>query len=179
MFSTKMACNCLFKLGLSLGVGLSNVFAIMPVLAAPAPLFEPILDELATATELVRLPAFVPADVELYPFIRQRYPGLHILNVGVTPECKAESCLGFNIVTASEPSSWPPPEEDRLLPLTSVVLGNGIQGYYAEAGGFGRVEWIQDGWLYTLIYRQELFSYEDAMAMATSMTSEPPVSTTQ
>ena len=115
----------------------------------------------------------------LYPFIRQRYPGLHILSVGVTPECKAESCLGFNIVTASEPSSWPPPEEDRLLPLTSVVLGNGIQGYYAEAGGFGRVEWIQDGWLYTLIYRQELFSYEDAMAMATSMTSEPPVSTTQ
>ena len=180
MSSINMAYNQLFKLGLGLGAGIiSNIFVISPILAAPAPVFEPVLDELSTATEFVRLPTFVPADVELYPSIRRQYPGLHILNVDVKPECKAESCLGLNIVTTSEPINWPPPENERLTPLTPVVLGNGIQGYSAEARGFGSIQWMQDGSLYMLNYNVELFSFEDAIAMATSMASEPPVSSGQ
>lgn len=175
MFSTKMACNCLFKLGLGLGVGLSNVFAILPVLAAPAPVFEPILDELSTSARPVRLPTFVPSDVELYPFVRQHF-GILILNLGVTPNCEASSCMGLNIATTPEPSYWPPPEDDSLTP---VDLGNGIQGYSTGGGGFGSVQWIQGGSLYALTYKMELFSSEDAIAMAISMASEPPVSTTQ
>ena len=172
----KMACNQFLKLGLvGLGVGM---FAATSALAAPAPLFEPILDELATSKFPVRLPTAVPADVALYPSVRQIRADIHILTVGVTPDCTGERCLGFNIVTIPEPGPWPA-ADNRLTPITPVVLGNGIQGYSAEARGFASVEWMQDGSLYILNYRTTLLSTEDAIAMATSMVTEPPVSEAQ
>ncbi|WP_152532049.1 hypothetical protein [Leptolyngbya sp. Heron Island J] len=174
----KMAGNQLLKLGL-IGLGMGNIVAGMPALAAPAPVFEPMIDELATSKFEIRLPTSIPADVELYPFSRPIHPGIHILTVGTTPECSGERCLAFNIVTIPEPNTWPTPEENRLTPLTPIVLGNGIQGYTAEARGFASVEWMQDGTLYILNYSTELLSFEDAIAMATSMAIEPPVSESQ
>lgn len=180
MFFKKINCHQLFKLGLlGLGVGISNIVAVMPALASPAPIFEPILDELETSNFAVRLPTSVPTDAELHPFIRNKHPGLHILTVGTTPECSGERCLAFNIVTIPEPNTWPTPEENRLTPLTPITLGNGIQGYTAEARGFASVEWMQDGSLYILNYSTDLLSFEDAIAMATSMATEPPVSEAQ
>ncbi|WP_458789355.1 hypothetical protein [Adonisia turfae] len=170
----------LFKLGLlGLGVGICNIVAEMPALASPAPIFEPVLDELTTSNFAVRLPTSIPTDVELHPFTRNKHPGFHILTVGTSPECSGERCLAFNIVTIPEPNTWPTPEENRLTPLTPVVLGNGIQGYTAEAMGFASVEWMQDGTLYILNYSTDILSFEDAIAMATSMATEPPVSGAQ
>ena len=173
MSLTKVACNQLSKLGLCLGV--MSVFTISPAFAAPDPVFDPVLDELATSTAPIRLPSLVSTDVELHPFARELYPGAHILAMRTQPECRAERCLGLQIVTVAEPGPWPAPEDQRLTPLTGVVLGDGIQGYSSEAGGFGSVEWMQDGALYIMIYSEDIFSFENAIAMANSMIGELPV----
>ncbi|MEO0457237.1 MAG: hypothetical protein AAF152_11755 [Cyanobacteria bacterium P01_A01_bin.114] len=75
-------------------------------------------------------------------------------------------------MATAEPPYWPPPGDGTLTP---VDLGGGIQGYASEGGGFGAVQWVQDSSLYALSYKTDLFSFEDAIAMATSMVSEPPV----
>ena len=172
----KIAGNYLPKIGLSVGGVVSTVFAIAPAFAVPAPVFDPVLDELATSTAPIRLPSLVSTDVELHPVARELYPGAHILAMRTQPECRAERCLGFQIVTVAEPGPWPAPADQRLTPLTGVVLGDGIQAYSSKAGGFGSVEWMQDGALYIMIYSENIFSLEDAIAMATSMVTEPLVS---
>ncbi|MGD1854186.1 MAG: hypothetical protein ACFB2W_08025 [Leptolyngbyaceae cyanobacterium] len=155
---------------------MTNIFATAPALGAPSPIFEAILDELPTSTFTVRLPAVVPTDVELYPVIQQTRPDILVLNVDTTPECAATRCIGFNIITIPKPNAWPAPE-NRLTPITPVILGSsGIQAYTSEARGLASVEWMQDGSLYMLIYNTDLLSAEDAISMANSMTTEPPVS---
>ena len=175
MSLTKVACNQLSKRGLWLGV-VSSIFAISPAFAAPDPVFDPVLDELATSTAPIRLPSLVSTDVELHPVARELYPGAHILAMRTQPECRAERCLGLQIVTVAEPGPWPATENLRQTPLTEVVLGDSTQGYSSEAGGFGSVEWIQDGALYIMIYSEDIFSKENAISMANSMISESPVS---
>ena len=175
----KTAGSYLPKVGVSVGVVIGSVFAIAPAFAAPDSVFDPILDELATSAAPIRLPSMVPADVELHPLSREVYPGLNILDLGTQPECRAESCLGLKIVTVAEPGPWPAPEDQRLIPLTEVVFANDVQGYFSAADGFGSLEWMQDDSLYILIYSENMFSYENAIAMANSMIDESPISAAQ
>lgn len=176
MFSVKRGFNQIFKFGVGLGLGVSSRLLVgLPVLAAPAPVFEPILEDLSTApiAHPIRLPNSVPSDVELYPSATQHF-GILVLRLVTAPDCEDVSCLGLNIAVTAEPPYWPPPGDDTLTP---VGLGNDIQGYSSEGGGFGAVQWVQDGSLYALSYKMDMFSLEDAIAMATSMVSEPPVTT--
>ncbi|MEL6901089.1 MAG: hypothetical protein AAFP07_09080 [Cyanobacteria bacterium J06606_4] len=142
----------------------------------PAPVFAPVLEEIATSPTLdrpIRLPTAVPTDDALYPSYMQHF-GIVIVRLDTTSDCDDSSCLGLNIAAVAAPADWPPPPPGEVA-LTEVDLGDCIRGYSYEEGEFGAVQWIQEGSLYALSYRQDLFSADDAIAMATSMVSGPPV----
>ncbi|NER85016.1 MAG: hypothetical protein F6K42_37015, partial [Leptolyngbya sp. SIO1D8] len=49
----------------------------------------------------------------------------------------------------------------------------------SESEAFGSVQWVQDDSLYALSYRKDIFTSEGAIAMATSMVGESPLTTPQ
>ena len=156
-----------FKLAMGLGLGLGSVLATTMALAAPAPVFEPILDDIA-GDRTVRLPTTVPSDVELYPSVMEHF-GMVILYLSPEPDCDDSACRVLTIIKTVEPPYWPPENED---PNATVDLGNDVQGYSWGNQGIGSVQWIQDGWLYALGYDEAIFSEAEAIAMATSMASQ-------
>ena len=174
MSSSKRTCNTIFKIGVGLGLGIGNLLTATLAWAAPASVFEPILEDLAAtapAERLVRLPAAVPSDVELHPTAFEHY-GMVIVRLDTTVECNDASCMGVSIVVAEEPDGWPAMYDEELTP---IVLGNDIQGYAVEGEVSSGMMWVQDGSLYAFSYQTALFSSEDALAMANSMVSQPPI----
>ena len=170
-----------FTYGLALNLGLvlagSAMLSPLSALAAPDPIFAPMLEEIsasALANNPLRLPAVVPTDVELYPFVIETDTVI-MLRLDTAPNCTADDCFGIAIATThAENLNWPPTRDS----LISVDLGNGVQGYNypGTSGVVGSVEWIQDDSFYSLGYKTDLFTAEEALAMATSMVSEPPIS---
>ena len=162
----------IYRLGVVVGISVSSVLTISPVWAAPASVFDPILEAIATlgTSQPIRLPSFVPSEVELYPSVMRHFD-IAMVRLDTIPECDDSSCIGLHATTV-EPAYWPPLGDDTL---TTVSMGDSVQGYSSEGGGFGSVQWTQGGSLYALSYNQELFSFEDAIAMATAMVSEVPV----
>ena len=184
MFLISMPFEHGFKFGVSLGVGICSMLGTSVALAAPAPVFSSVLEEIspsATTVHPVRLPTTVPSDIELHPSIFQDPlpDGLFMLRLDTEPDCSAIDCVAMGIVITAESPNWPP--EDKQL--TAVELGNGIQGYEVVSSvgglGFGSVQWTQDESLYALSYKLDIFTTEDAIAMAASMASEPPFATSQ
>ncbi|MEO0491150.1 MAG: hypothetical protein AAFZ49_16600, partial [Cyanobacteria bacterium J06659_2] len=110
--------------------------ALFAAQAAPDPLFEPILDDLQQELPdgwQFRLPAALPSDSELYPFISQASDTEVVVSLGLTPDCADPSCaVGLIGVTDVEPTAdnWPPTGEN----VTPVDLGPGIEGYYLLRG---------------------------------------------
>lgn len=156
----------------SIGLSMSTVLVTSPVLGAPAPIFEPILDEVSTdnlAIPALRIPAAVPTDVELYPSVM---PEAGVLFLNTEPDCDAIECTALAITAQSEPPPlWP---FIGANPMKSVELADGVQAHFWERGGMASLQWIQDDSLYILSYSQSIFSEDAAIAMATSMATEPP-----
>lgn len=169
-----------FAYGLPLGVGLALggtvMLASLPALAAPDPIFDPAFEEIsasALTNQALRLPAVVPTEVELHLLVIETDDTI-VLRLDTAPDCLTEECFGIMIATTSaERPNWPPTDES----LIAVDLGDGVQGYNYPGtdGSVGSVEWIQGESFYSLAYQTELFTTEEAIAMATSMASEPPI----
>ncbi|MEO0868406.1 MAG: hypothetical protein AAFY17_08145, partial [Cyanobacteria bacterium J06642_11] len=63
--------------------------------AAPDPLFEPVLDDIRNELPegwQFRLPAVVPSEEALYPFVSQASDTELIVSLGVTPDCDEVNC---------------------------------------------------------------------------------------
>ncbi|NEQ42257.1 MAG: hypothetical protein F6K00_01330 [Leptolyngbya sp. SIOISBB] len=156
----------------SLGLGMSSVLATTTVLAAPASVFGPILDDLPTdnpAIPALRMPTTVPTDVELHPSV---IPEAGIVFLNTEPGCEAIACTALVIAAESGPPPlWP---FIGANPMKSVELVDGVQAHFWERDGMASFQWIQDDSFYILSYRQAIFPEEVAIAMATSMATEPP-----
>ena len=159
--------------------------ALFAAHAAPDPLFEPILDDLQQELPdgwQFRLPATLPSDSELYPFISQASDTEVVVSLGLTPDCADPSCaVGLIGVTDVEPTddNWPPTGEN----VTPVDLGPGIEGYYllrGEGEAMNQlVMWQQDGLTYAIATLADSSSQEEFIAIARSMVSEPPISASE
>ena len=172
MFALKAFSTWAIKLTVSGGLAVSSMLATTAAIAAPAPVFAPILDEIPTNHPVLppfRLPAAVTSDVELYPSIMTE-AGVLFLNT--EPDCEEIDCTALMVATQPEaPPLWP---FIGANPMKSIELGDGIQAYFWERDGMASWQWVQDEAFYVLTYSQALFSEEAAIAMATSMASEPP-----
>lgn len=169
--------HILTQFGIGICISLSSLFvSTIPALAAPASVFEPILDEITETLPdgwVMRLPASVPTEAELYPFIDPVFVdnGRFGLRVGTEPNCYEGDCFGLIFFVSLPTASWPPTGDT----FTAVDLGNGIQGYRQSSQGQARIEWMQDDQYYMLIHNFDIVSAEDGIAMAQSMVSEPPI----
>ena len=156
-----------FKLTMGLGLVVSSVLATTAALAAPAPVFEPILDDI-TPTNF-RLPADVPTDVVLYPSI---LPNGGLLFLSTEPDCEDIECTALMVATESEPPPlWP---FIGANPFKTIDLVDGVRAHFWERQGMASWQWIQDDAFYVMTYNQSIFSEEAAIEMATSMATEPP-----
>ena len=155
----------------NLGLGMSSLLAAPGALAAPAPVFEPILDQIPTDSNLpsFRIPANVPTDMVLYPSIM---PEAGVLYLDTEPECDDIDCTALVVITQSEPPPlWP---FIGANPVKSVDLTDGVEAHFWERGKMASLQWIQDDSFYVMSYSQGIFSEDAAIAMATSMATEPP-----
>ncbi|MGD1932486.1 MAG: hypothetical protein ACFB12_26635 [Leptolyngbyaceae cyanobacterium] len=90
------------------------------------------------------------------------------------PGCEAIECTTLVVIAESEaPPLWP---FIGAHPSKSLELVDGVQAHFWERGGMASLQWMQDDSLDVLSYRQAIFSPEAAIAMATSMATEPPYS---
>lgn len=156
----------------SMGLGMSSVLATTAVLAAPTPVFQPILDDIPTdnpAIPAFRIPTTVPTNVELHPSIM---PEAGIVFLNTEPGCEAIACTALVVIAQSEPPPlWPFIGANSMK---SVDLVDGVQAHFWERDDMASFQWLQDDALYILSYSQSIFSEEAAIAMATSMATEPP-----
>ncbi|MBE9139194.1 hypothetical protein IQ254_18670 [Nodosilinea sp. LEGE 07088] len=160
-------------------LGFSSAFSIAH--AAPDPLFEPILQDIQQELPpgwQFRLPAAVPSDSDLYPFISQASDTELIVSLGLTPDCADTSCtIGMIGATNAGPivENWPPEGQN----VTPVELGEGIQGYHllqGESDAMNQlVMWQQDGLTYAIVTMASDPPQAEFVAIARSMVSEPPI----
>ena len=155
-----------------LGLGISSILAASAVLAAPAPVFEPILDDVSTdnpAIPALRIPATVPTNQELYPSIM---PEAGIVFLNTEPDCDTIECTALVVAAQADPPPlWP---FIGANPMKSVEFVSGVQSHFWERGVMASLQWLQEGSLYILSYSQTIFSEDAAIAMATSMATETP-----
>lgn len=157
------------QLIMSLGLGVSSALATTAALAAPAPVFEPILDEVSQAGTLLRLPTTIPTNIELYP---STIPQTNIVILDTEPDCEGIECTALVVVKESEPPPlWP---FIGANPFETINLADGVQAHFWERDGMASWQWVQDDAFYVLTYNQEHFSKEEGLAMATSMATELP-----
>lgn len=184
-----------FKLGW--GLGLSSLLATTTALATPDSVFEPVLEDIPFDAfgnpQAIRLPTVIPSDIELDPSVvagRGKHHAMASFWLSPEPDCVGWDCTVLIIDIVLEPSIFRIPQPDLAgFPGSpefylefqengdgpKVNLGNGIQGYSSSWSEFGLVQWIQDDVFYALTYDETFFSEEEAIAMATSMVSGPPV----
>ena len=148
--------------------------------AAPDPMFEPILDDIRQQLPdgwQFRLPAAVPSDSALYPFVSEATETQLVVSLGITPDCADPSCT-IGMIGVTDPTtieSWPPAGET----VTPVDLEGGIQGYYLIQGEGSAanqlVMWQQDGLTYAIVTLADSPSQGEFVEIARSMASEPPI----
>ena len=179
MFQKNYATHSLTRLGISLGTGLMGLFATLtPALAAPAPVFEPVLDDIQEALPEgwdLRLPSSVNATTQLYPYIDPMMTTYGSLFVGLSTEsgCTEGDCVGAFILVSLPTDDWPPSYEGEEI--IAVDLGNGIQGYAIPSPEGTQIRWLQDDLMYVLVHQFDVISEADGLAMAQSMVSESPI----
>ena len=150
--------------------------------ASPASLFDPVLDDIRRELPdgwQMRLPASLPSDSELYPFISEATNTKLVISLGLTPDCTSATCtIGMIGATDAEATlrEWPPAGRS----VTPVDLSQGIQGYHLLRGEGDAtnqlVMWQQDGLVYGIITLADALSQEQLVAIARSMASESPIS---
>ncbi|MEO1148811.1 MAG: hypothetical protein AAFY26_24860 [Cyanobacteria bacterium J06638_22] len=161
-------------------LGCAGHFAIAN--AAPAPLFDLVLDdirrELPPGLEL-RLPASIPGEVDLYPFISEATNTKLVISLGLTPDCDATQACIVGVIGATNAedalATWPPEGRD----LTRVSVTDEIQGYhFLEGNGRSTVQfvmWQQDGMEYAVGTLADALTQGELVAIARSMASESPI----
>ena len=160
-------------------VSLSGTFTA--VTAAPAPLFDPVLDEIRQNLPegwQFRLPAILASDGELYPFISEATDTKLIISLGITPDCASKNCtIGMIGATEIDTDSENLNIEGR--DITPVDLGQELQGYHFLRGEGDAanqlVMWQQDGLLYAIATMADAMTQEQLVAVARSMASESPM----
>lgn len=145
-------------------------------LAAPAPVFEPVLDDLVAALPEgwdIRLPAAVNAKTELYPHINPLMTtyGSIFLGLSTEPGCTEGDCIGAMILVSLPTYDWPPTYEGT----TAIELGNSVQGYAILSAEGTQIRWRQDDLEYVLVHQFDVISEADGLAMAQSTVGEPPL----
>lgn len=156
------------QLAISLGLGVSGVLVTTVALATPAPVFEPILDDVLQTGSPLRIPTAIPTDIELYPST----PGGSVIFLNTEPNCEDIECTA--LVVATEPAAPPLWPFIGVNPFDTIDLADGVRAHFYERDGMASWQWVQDDAFFVLTYSQELFSREEAIAMATSMATEPP-----
>ena len=179
MLQNSMSLLSLTRLAVSLSTGLMGLsITLTPALAAPAPVFEPVLDELVAALPEgwgIRLPTSVNTEMELYPYIDPVMTtyGSILLGLSTEPGCTEGDCIGAMILVSLPTDDWPPNYEGE--DITAVDLGNGIQGYAIPSPEGTQIRWRQDDLQYVLAHPFDVISEADGLAMAQSMVSESPI----
>jgi hypothetical protein len=161
-------------------LGCAGYFAVAN--AAPAPLFDSVLNEIRQELPpgwQFRLPPTLPGEGNLYPFISEATDTKLVISLGVTPDCDAMNCTVGMIGATNEVSaleSWPPEGRDR----TTVSVTDEIQGYhFLQGDGQSAVQfvmWQQDGLEYAIATLADALSKDELVAIARSMATEAPIS---
>ena len=159
--------------------GLSGAFVAAQ--AAPAPVFEPILDDIQQGLPeglQFRLPATLPIEGELYPFVSGTSETELVVSLGATPDCSDASCIVSTIRATSVDvvaQGWPTSGEN----ITPVAVNEGIEGYhymFDEGDAISQLlMWHQDGVTYMITIATNDLPQEEFVAIARSMASEQPI----
>ena len=117
-----------------------------------------------------------PKQVPLFVFLQLFRPRIlnciHQSCLDTEPSCEDADCTALVVMTQSEaPPLWP---FIGVNPFDTVDLADGVRAHFYERDGMASWQWVQDDAFYMLTYSQEHFSREEAIAMATSMATEPP-----
>lgn len=163
-----------------LSTGLLSIALTLPVQAEPAPVFQPVLDEIRQQLPdgmIMRLPATLPnVSDSLYPFIISDEKGLRVY-LSTDPTCNQPDCTvgGIAAMLPEEFARWSRKLEDS----TSINLPDGIQGHYFTIGQGDHADqyllWQQDGTGFVIGADIRAISQPDLMQIAASMVSEPPI----
>ena len=84
------------------------------------------------------------------------------------------AAIAAALVVATQPDTPPLWPYLGANPMKSFELGAGIQAHFWERDGMASWQWSQNDAFYVLTYNQAIFSEAAAIAMATSMATEPP-----
>ena len=151
--------------------------------AAPAPLFNSVLDDIRRQLPAgleIRLPASIPGEVDLYPFISEATNTKLVISLGITPDCDATQACIVGVIGATNAeaalATWPPEGRDR----TRVSVTDEIQGYhFLEGNGQSTVQfvmWQQGGMEYAVGTFADALTRGELVAIARSMATEAPIS---
>ena len=161
-------------------LGLSTSFTVAS--ASPAPLFEPVLDDIRRELPegwQMRLPSSLPSNSELFPFISEATDIKLVISLGLTPDCASATCtIGMIGATDADATvqDWPPAGRN----VTPVDLSQEIQGYHLLRGEGDAtnqlIMWQQDGLVYGIVTMAGALNQEQLVTIARSMASEPPIS---
>ncbi|MEL6929020.1 MAG: hypothetical protein AAFO95_10325 [Cyanobacteria bacterium J06600_6] len=184
-------------IGTALG---ANLLETRPSQAEPAPVFQPIIqdirDRLSTDFQM-RLPAALPEftkSLDLYAFVADdemqvvNIKGQDVFSVIVSdlPNCEQsddpEDCIvGVISVTEALSDSALTPEDlpDNRQDLTPITLAEGAEGFYfTQNEEIQLVIWEQDNLGYLLMTEQcddECVSKQQMIEMAQSAALQPPI----
>lgn len=171
---------------IGLAAFLSGFFcAFVEAHATPAPLFDPILDDIRQRLPerlQFRLPAVVPLEGEFYPFISKSYGTELIVGLGTTPDCDSifRGCHIVEIRATTKDTmalSW---SSHIDYTIVSVALNEDIEGSYIVLGGERVISqtliWNQDETTYRISTGRNALSQDEFIAIARSMVNQPPIS---
>ncbi|HEY9734774.1 MAG TPA: hypothetical protein V6D06_00780 [Trichocoleus sp.] len=163
-------------------VGLDLISQQVVAIAAPNPIFTPILPEIREQLPpgvTLRLPEMLPASpFELYPYVKAEADSLTIY-LATSPDCESApnpaSCTlgGLGIIGPVDSDDWLN-GADSIIP---IYLEAGIPAYQVTRGE-GRslnrlIYWEENGYRYGVGALGALVTDEELLAVANSMATQP------
>ncbi|NER53017.1 MAG: hypothetical protein F6J92_41550 [Symploca sp. SIO1A3] len=150
--------------------------------AVPAPLFEPIIDDIRQQLPQganLRLPAYLPdSPIDLFPHFVSNDKGFWV-NIGIEPNCNVPSCRIGAVGVLPETYSWPP-QADTVKTVSLISITPDLDGYHLMWGEGDQkshnILWQQDGQIYGVGALDFAATAEDLVAIARSMVREQPIS---
>ncbi len=189
-FTNQKIRRSLFNLTISLMVLVTILIAQIPsTIAAPAPIFRPILKEIRNKLPygvVMRLPSYLPNSQELYATVgseglyRQAPEKGFVVMISTIQNCSYHACDvgGFTVYPGTNKSLRSLLSEG-LQDITNVKLGKGIQGLYSFFNGGSSQDraiiWKQNGLLFKVDCRAGWMSKQQLINLAKSMAKEPPI----
>ncbi|HEY9878925.1 MAG TPA: hypothetical protein V6D29_10745 [Leptolyngbyaceae cyanobacterium] len=170
-----------FLVGLAF-VGLDLISQQVVAMAAPNPIFNPILPEIREQLPQgakLRLPETLPPiPFELYPYVKSNADSLTVF-LAFSPDCATTSnpadCTlgGLGIIGPAGSDTW----RNGANSIVSTQLTTGITAYHVTRGAGQNMNrliyWEQDGFLYGVGGLGALVTGEDLLIVANSMATQP------